>query len=222
MSGWAIEHRRAGAASLHAFEPPDGTTPTLVVADVDAPALVLGSTQSGDVVDAARVEAAGLAVVRRRSGGSSVVVAPEAQTWVDVWIPRGHDLWLDDVVAAALPIGDAWARVMADLGFAGPAVHRGGLVPTRWSHLVCFAGQGPGEVLTEDGRKLVGLSQRRTREWMRVQTMVHRRWDPTLALTGLAMTQHDRGVAHDELRAAVASTPEPAVVLVRALAAALD
>jgi lipoate-protein ligase A len=38
---------------------------------------------------------------------------------------------------------------------------------------VCFAGVGPGEVLTGD-RKLVGLSQRRTRHGIRIQCQAHR------------------------------------------------
>ena len=42
------------------------------------------------------------------------------------------------------------------------------MVTTPWSDLVCFAGLGPGEVLL-DGRKLVGLSQRRTRNGVRIQ-----------------------------------------------------
>ena len=34
---------------------------------------------------------------------------------------------------------------------------------TRWSSLVCFGGVGAGEVVTADGRKVVGLAQRRNR-----------------------------------------------------------
>ena len=45
-----------------------------------------------------------------------------------------------------------------------------------WSALVCFAGLGPGEV-TLDGQKLVGLSQRRTRDGVRIQGLLHRRSD---------------------------------------------
>ncbi len=52
-----------------------------------------------------------------------------------------------------------------------------------WSSLVCFAGVGPGEVLV-GGRKAVGISQRRTKEWARFQCAAYRRWDPA-ALVGL-------------------------------------
>ena len=53
----------------------------------------------------------------------------------------------------------------------------------RWSPLVCFAGVGPGEVLL-GRRKLVGISQRRTRNGSRFQCMVHVRWSPDV-LVGL-------------------------------------
>ncbi|MDH3295859.1 MAG: hypothetical protein OER95_16190, partial [Acidimicrobiia bacterium] len=42
----------------------------------------------------------------------------------------------------------------------------------------CFADLGHGEVLL-DGRKVVGLSQRRTRHWSRLQALAIRRWDGT-------------------------------------------
>ena len=50
---------------------------------------------------------------------------------------------------------------------------------------MCFAGVGPGEVLDDTGRKWVGISQRRTRSWIRLQTMAHRVWDPNAAAGAL-------------------------------------
>ena len=64
-------------------------------------------------------------------------------------------------------------------------MHHGGVESRPWSALVCFAGIGPGEVLDGDGRKWVGISQRRTRDWIRLQTMAHRRWSPADAVDGL-------------------------------------
>ncbi len=214
---FAVVERAADAATLHAFEPPGEATPTMVVADVTAPALVLGSTQPDTDVDAARADAAGFEVVRRRSGGGSVWLAPGAQVWVDVWIPAGDRLWTDDVVAAAVPVGEAWAAVLAglDLG-AGLTVHRGGLVATEWSGRVCFAGIGPGEVIDGTGAKWVGLSQRRTRSWIRLQTMVHRRWSAAAAVEGLDLDAADRGRAVRELAPAVGvigeADPIPALI----------
>ena len=48
----------------------------------------------------------------------------------------------------------------------------------RGRQQICFAGVGPGEVLL-DGRKVVGISQRRTRVGARFQCVVLRTWDPS-------------------------------------------
>jgi lipoate-protein ligase A len=50
------------------------------------------------------------------------------------------------------------------------------MVRTEWSELVCFAGLGPGEV-TVGGRKVVGISQRRTRDAARFQCVAYETWD---------------------------------------------
>jgi lipoate-protein ligase A len=119
------------------------------------------------------VDVHGIEVVRRRSGGGAVYVAPGGELWVDVVVPRGDDLWDDDVGRATYWLGDAWATAIGDRA----VVHRGAMVHHEWSALVCFAGLGPGEV-TVDGRKVVGISQRRTREAARFQCVAYERWDP--------------------------------------------
>jgi lipoate---protein ligase len=117
-----------------------------------------------------------VAVVRRRSGGGAVLVEPGRVAWVDVAIPRDDPLWDDDVGVAFHWLGDAWAAAVAALGVEGAEVHRGGLVRTPLSDLVCFAGLGPGEV-TVDGAKLVGMAQRRTRAGALFQCAVPLAWD---------------------------------------------
>ena len=54
-----------------------------------------------------------------------------------------------------------------------------------WCRLVCFAGTAPGEI-TLAGRKLVGISQRRTRAGSRFQCAVHTTWSPDLLVELLA------------------------------------
>ena len=60
-------------------------------------------------------------------------------------------IWLGEHVAAAL----------ADSGSPTSTSTAAAMACSAWCPLVCFAGIGPGEVLV-DGRKLVGISQRRT------------------------------------------------------------
>ncbi|MEY2454843.1 MAG: lipoate---protein ligase [Acidimicrobiaceae bacterium] len=119
------------------------------------------------------VDVSGIEVVRRRSGGGAVYVEPGGTLWVDVVVPRGDDLWDDDVGRATYWLGAAWAAAIGERA----VVHRGAMVRTEWSDLVCFAGLGPGEV-TVDDRKVVGISQRRTRDAARFQCVTYERWEP--------------------------------------------
>jgi lipoate-protein ligase A len=151
--------------------------PEVWVFEVARPAVVLGSLQSVDILDEAACAAAGVEIARRRSGGGVVLLEPGRIVWFDVIVPAellraagvGHDvrgsmIWLGDRIAAAL----------AGFGIDGVGVHRAAPVG---SGQICFAGIGPGEVVF-DGRKLVGVSQRRTRAGSRFQCAVHTVWSP--------------------------------------------
>jgi lipoate-protein ligase A len=97
-----------------------------------------------------------------------VLLEPARTVWVDVVVPAGDPCWRDDVADATHVVGEAWAGALRDLGFDAVAAGTGRTRPDPLTRLVCFAGLGPGEV-TAEGRKIVGLSQRRTRAWARVQ-----------------------------------------------------
>jgi lipoate---protein ligase len=133
-------------------------------------ALVLGSTQSPAVADQLELARRGIDLVRRRSGGGAVLVDLAGMSWVDVIVPRDDVLWDDDVTRSFHWLGHAWKDALAACGVSG-VVHEGGSHRTRWSSLACFAGVGAGEVLVE-GRKVVGVSQRRTRTAARFQSIV--------------------------------------------------
>ena len=95
-------------------------------------------------------------------------------------VPRQSDTSLDDVRASMCRIGSIVcdALVAAAPGLAGRVeVHRGPLETTEWSSTICFDGLGPGEVVL-DGAKLVGLSQRLTRQAARFQACWHTVYDP--------------------------------------------
>lgn len=170
---WTVEHLHGAADELHHLEVPPRRT--LMVMHVDAPALVLGSTQPAQDVDPAAAESAGVSVVRRRSGGGAVLLVPGAHVWVDLVVPAGDPLWSDDVEAATWWVGAAWSSALR-VG-APTEVHRRGVSDRDLGRVVCFAATGPGEVVV-GGRKLVGVSQRRTRHLARFQCIVHRRFDP--------------------------------------------
>jgi hypothetical protein len=105
------------------------------------------------------------------------------------------------VARAFLWLGRAWAAALADVGVAAQ-VHEGGLCTTPWSRLVCFGGLGTGEVVDGSGAKLVGLSQRRTREGARFQCAALGRWDPERLVALLALSSAERTDAASALAGA--------------------
>jgi lipoate-protein ligase A len=147
--------------------------------DITAPALVLGSTQEEAIVDADACRRAGVDVVRRRSGGGAVLLLPGEVTWIDVIVPAGAPGWSNDVHGPMVWLGGhlcrAFALVLGD--DVDLTVHDGALRSTPWSSLVCFDGVGAGEVLL-GGHKLVGISQRRTRQAARLQCCWYSVYDP--------------------------------------------
>jgi lipoate---protein ligase len=170
-----------------AIAPPPA--PELWTFDVAAPALVLGSKQRGDgIADAAACAAAGVEIVRRRSGGGAVLLEPGAVAWFDVVVPvaqlRAAGVG-DDVTASMAWLGWHVATALADL-YVATEVHRGAMACSAWCPLICFAGIGPGEVLA-DGAKLVGISQRRSRAGARYQCAVHTTWSPDALVALLAV-----------------------------------
>jgi lipoate-protein ligase A len=150
----------------------------VVVQEVEHPTLVLGSTQSTELVASRELGRRGVEMVRRRGGGGAVSLRPGDHIWIDAWIPRDDPLWMPDVTPAAEWVGVWWTTALTALGTAGLSIHTGRSVPGEFGELVCFAGHGPGEVL-HSGRKVVGLSQWRSREGALFSSCAYHRWDAT-------------------------------------------
>ena len=173
------------------------------------PSIVLGSSQKEDDVDHSFCEANGIDVVRRRSGGGAVYVHPTESLWIDIIVPRGDALWNDDIGKSMWWIGDWWVSLLASVGMSSALVHRGAFERNDWSDLVCFAGRGSGEVFPagENTRgKLVGISQRRTRDYARFQCIAYFHWDAALHTAMLP------GLHHDVARVAQLAAPVPMVL----------
>jgi lipoate---protein ligase len=168
-SPYRLVRSRSTAADFHGRTVPDPAPREIWQHDVTAPALVLGSAQDPSVVDPDACRRAGVDVVRRRSGGGAVLLMPGEVTWIDVIVPTGAPGWSDDVHGPMIWLGRHLAHVITTLtGADDVVVHDAAMRTTPWSTHVCFDGVGAGELLLE-GRKLVGISQRRTRHAARLQ-----------------------------------------------------
>jgi lipoate-protein ligase A len=218
MTTFAVETSAGTAAEFHGRDIGADPAPAVWVFDVTAPALVLGSKQRAvGIADESACAAAGVEVVRRRSGGGAVLLEPGQIVWFDVVVPTAHLRAAgvgDDVTASMTWLGWHVASALADLGVPAD-VHRGAMSCSTWCPLICFAGVGPGELLT-DGAKLVGISQRRSRGGARFQCAVHTGWAPAM-LVGLLAAD----VPLPELPPVATLPPEVATALPGAVARAL-
>lgn len=193
---WRIDAATGPAAGL--LLPPAGHERCVRTLVPDNAAVVLGSTQPESHIDGAAAARAGIQVVRRRGGGGAVLVAPGQLLWVDVVIPAADPLWSADVGRAFWWLGELWVDALTAAGIAGARSWRGGLVRSAWSDRFCFAGLGPGEV-TVGHAKVVGISQRRTREGAHFQCAVPIGWDPGALLAVMALDDDTRAEAAKHL-----------------------
>lgn len=197
--GWQVIQREGSAHDLHQSDH-NPVQPTLILNQVKHPAVVLGSTQRNEVLNADVVQSAGLHVARRRSGGGYVVMIPGESMWVDIYLPRHDDRWHDDVERATWWLGRAWQSWLVELGITGTwSMHERGVSDRKLGRLICFAAAGPGELFL-DGQKIVGISQHRNRYRARFQCVIYSHFRADLEVALLApnlATELD--YSHDDL-----------------------
>lgn len=189
--------------------------PALRWYDVAPPALILGSSQRADDVNAAACAAQGIPLYRRASGGGAVLNA--AMLSLDIALPPGDPLNVDDVTRSYEWLGELWARALQGLGIDARVIG----IPEARANVqalppllkrVCFAGWSPYEVLVGDA-KLVGLAQRRRRGAALLQAGLYTHWRPARTAELVARTDAERRMLDTELawRVAGLNTVRPAV-----------
>jgi lipoate-protein ligase A len=162
------------------------------------PAVVLGGAQPAGDVDEQEAARRGYQVARRRSGGGAVLVGPEECVWIDMVVPAGDRLWDPDVSRAAWWVGDLMASALESLGLTPAGAWKQAMVRSRWTSKVCFTGLAAGEV-TVAGKKVVGVSQRRTRQGALIQTATLCRWRPADLIGVLAVDDDEAARAEADL-----------------------
>jgi len=174
---WEVDRHSLSAQAAHDVDLLSTSGRKVRIFEPVAPAVVLGSTQRDDIVDAEFVAAQGLEVARRHSGGGAVFVDASV-VWIDFAIARDDPLWDDDIARSMQWLGRLWSSALEGIGVTS-RVHQGPVVVSALARTICFCGIGHGEVVV-DGRKAIGISQRRTRDGARFQTVLHTRRDELL------------------------------------------
>lgn len=176
------------AQEFHTRDLLSDPTPRIVECHSTESSLVLGSVQRFSVVDDDAVRRHGIEVTRRRSGGGAVLVVPDGMVWFDVVVPSDDPRFADasgDVTKSMRWLGGHLLTALGSLGVGDVGMHDGPMMCTDWCRLICFAGTATGEIEL-GGRKLVGISQRRSRNGSRFQCAVHTRWAPDLMVSLVA------------------------------------
>jgi lipoate-protein ligase A len=170
---WGRHDWTGTAADFHAMDLP--AVRALWWCKVEAPTLILGSTQSVEDVNQVSADAGGVLVSRRRSGGGAVYVHPSDSVWIDITISKDDPLWVEDVAQSMLWLGELFVEALSP--WVQAEVFRGSFSTGVDGRVVCFASTSPGEVFV-GANKLVGISQRRGREGARFQCVLYRYWRP--------------------------------------------
>lgn len=213
---WVVQRTTENPSDTFAVNPLEGfgagnAARIVRVRTVTCPAIVLGVAQRDDVIDGAAAQANGIAVVRRRSGGGAVWLDASSVSWIDVLIGVNDPLWRTDVGEAFWWLGDLWANGLRTYDSSlDVAAYRGSLRTNEWSKLICYSGLGPGEV-TIGGAKVVGISQKRTREAALFQCGLLHGWDPSMLLHYCVLSDDDRTRAYEDLEDACSTVPPDAV-----------
>ncbi len=148
------------------------------------------------------------------------MVEPDAQLWLDVFLPAGDPLSERDVGKAFSWLGAAAAGAIASVTGRRAELHSGPLIVTRWSPMLCFCGLGTGEVRV-DGRKVLGVSQRRDRAGATFRLMVLLQLDAAESASVLALGSEERRRAAEHLGGFAARLEADSPALEEALLAAV-
>ena len=134
-----------------------------------SPAVVLGCAQRSLRPAIERRAAGVVALVERPAGGGAVLAGPWMVS-VSIVLPSGHPLLRGTLIDCYRWLGRLHVEALAECGVPGRALpphelRRAdaalGASAVSWA---CFGALSPWEVAAPDGRKLVGLAQRRQRD----------------------------------------------------------
>lgn len=193
----------------------DDPTPVVSWSTVTQPVLVTGRSARPAPLNPATLERLGIVREARRSGGGPVLWDTDLLS-LDVVVPQGHPLAGHDVTAAYRWLGEAVTAALCDIGApahvvslaAARAAQARDDDAARLAARTCFGGLSPFEVVADDGRKLVGLSQARRRVGTLFQCGIAMRFDHATLAEVVEPEPTTRAALEQALRAACAGLDE--------------
>lgn len=163
--------------------------PTLRFYMWEPPCISLGRHQSLREIDEARARAAGVDVVRRPTGGRAILHTDELTYSVagPTTEPRLQGAVLDCYLRLSEAITEGLERLGVHVYKAEAGARAGANVSAA-----CFEVPSAYEILTLDGRKVVGSAQVRKRDWMLQHGAIPLWGDVTRLVEFLALSEEER------------------------------
>ena len=177
LNSWRIETKYSETALAHEASLDEWGKPTIWIIEPKDSCLVLGKSQRGKpFLDLSYLEEQGINLTVRQSGGGAVLVSPSDMLWVDIFVPERSKFWIGDIAKASVWIGGIWRDALKLLDVEC-SLFEGKFSRSAVSDLICFAGKGPGELFV-GGKKILGISQRRSKSGTRFQCALIINWKP--------------------------------------------
>ena len=177
MNSWTIETKYSETALAHEANLDEWQQPTIWVIEPNDSCLVLGKSQRGRAfLNLSYLEEQSINLAVRHSGGGAVLVAPEDMLWVDIFVPKESKFWIEDIAKASIWIGKIWHNALKRLDIECSLFDEN-FSRSEASDLICFVGRAPGELFIND-RKILGISQRRSKFGTRFQCALIINWKP--------------------------------------------
>ena len=177
LSSWIIETKYSETALAHEANLDEWREPTIWIIEPKDSCLVLGKSQRGrDFLNLSYLEEQNINLAVRQSGGGAVLVAPEDMLWVDIFVPKESKFWIADIAKASIWIGGIWHDALKRLDIECSLFDEN-FSRSEAYDLICFIGRAPGELFINT-RKILGISQRRSKFGTRFQCALIINWKP--------------------------------------------
>ena len=182
--------------------------PRILLWQYDKPAIIMGCSQRPDESQLRRAAQHGLPIMRRGSGGGAVLAGPWMLS-VTLFIPADHPVGKLDIIKIFNWFEQLWTKALVASGVTckgvdKPLIERSKETSKRegveWA---CYASLSHGEVVSLDGRKLVGLAQIRKRKAVALVSGLHLKPCDWQALCHVVVDDRDQAAVLEALNADV-------------------
>lgn len=197
------ESALAEQQNVHSCISSNRPAPTWRMVCYTEPAIIMGRSQRHNEAQSTRASQQAVKLVRRKSGGGAVMAGPDLFSLLLV-LPSQHALSRASSVVAYQWLGNLWKQVLASYGInahlpeaaeASRSQQQATSCGVDWA---CYASVSHGELLSDDGRKLLGVAQIRNRYCCALTSGVYlRRPDWSLLCAIVAGDQSGRNFLQD-------------------------